>query len=491
MVFKFNKESLKDKILACWIGKNIGGTVGGPFEGTTDMQDIQGYTTPKGEPLPNDDLDLQIAWLMTLDRAGARGLDANELAHSWMMFITPHWNEYGVAHKNLKMGLLPPLSGEYDNKLWRNSNGAWIRTEIWACLAPGFPNVAVKYAIMDASVDHGIGEGTYAAVFTAAMESIAFVENDIRSIIETALSFIPDESQTARSVKLVLDEYDKKTPYHETRCKIVELNSDLGWFQAPGNVAFAVLGLIYGEGDFKKSIIYTVNCGDDTDCTAGTVGAVLGIVGGTDGIPQDWQEYIGDRIIQICLNPQYLNYIPKTCTEFTDRVMAYMPEILRVNKVKAEYTDSDTEYDKEEAFSALEGYAEQYFKRGRFSFDITRPAYVTARVEFDNEPVAVPGEELSFTIKFQQLFIYGEPIEGYVNITLPEGWSAKYRKTVHIAKPRDIMAVSMPYQDYDITSDLDVTLIPGEIIAPLNKLYVNVELNTSPMPFIIPVVIIG
>ena len=53
-----NRKLYRDKVHACWIGKNIGGTMGGPFEGKPDLQDIHGYTTPKGEPLPNDDLDL-------------------------------------------------------------------------------------------------------------------------------------------------------------------------------------------------------------------------------------------------------------------------------------------------------------------------------------------------------------------------------------------------------------------------------------------------
>ena len=30
-----------------------------------------------------------------------------------------------------------------------------------------------------------------------------------------------------------------------------------------------------GEGDFKKSVLYAVNCGDDADCTGGTVAATL------------------------------------------------------------------------------------------------------------------------------------------------------------------------------------------------------------------------
>ena len=40
-------------------------------------------------------------------------------------------------------------SCEFENDKWKHSNGAWIRTELWACLSAGYPNVAIKYAIMD------------------------------------------------------------------------------------------------------------------------------------------------------------------------------------------------------------------------------------------------------------------------------------------------------------------------------------------------------
>ena len=34
----FNYEGLKDRIYACWIGKNIGGTMGTPYEGTREVE---------------------------------------------------------------------------------------------------------------------------------------------------------------------------------------------------------------------------------------------------------------------------------------------------------------------------------------------------------------------------------------------------------------------------------------------------------------------
>ncbi|MBE7037039.1 MAG: ADP-ribosylglycohydrolase family protein, partial [Ruminococcaceae bacterium] len=166
---KLNKEEYLNKVHGCWIGKNIGGTLGDPYEGTYDMLDIKGFSTEKGEPAPNDDLDLQLVWLKAMQQVGPKAMSANVLAYYWMTHITPYWNEYGIAKANLEMGLLPPLSGEMNNSTWKYSNGAWIRSEIWACFAPGIPNIAIKYAIMDASVDHGLSEGTYAEIFTASL----------------------------------------------------------------------------------------------------------------------------------------------------------------------------------------------------------------------------------------------------------------------------------------------------------------------------------
>ena len=54
-----------------------------------------------------------------------------------------------------------------------------------------------------------------------------------------------------------------------------------------------ILGLLYGEGDFEKSLCITVNCGEDTDCTGATVGSIFGIIQGMDAIPKKWIEPIG------------------------------------------------------------------------------------------------------------------------------------------------------------------------------------------------------
>ena len=66
---KLNYETLRDKILGCWQGKNAGGTLGAPFEGKRGISDITWYQQKdiENNPPANDDLDLQIAWLHAVE----------------------------------------------------------------------------------------------------------------------------------------------------------------------------------------------------------------------------------------------------------------------------------------------------------------------------------------------------------------------------------------------------------------------------------------
>ena len=330
-----------------------------------EIQDVTGYTSAKGEPLPNDDLDLQLVWLKAVQDRGPRGITNQVLGEYWLTYIPPHWNGSGICKANMRAGLQPPVSGEYHNQ-WKHSNGAWIRSEIWACLAPGCPDIAIRYAYEDASVDHGGGEGTYAALFTAALQSAAFVISDRDELIRIGLSKIPAHCRVAKSIRIVLDCYAKGLSWQETRETVVKDSEDLGWFQAPANVAFVIIGWMYGEGDFGRSICIAASCGDDTDCTAATLGATLGIIIGREKIPSQWTEPIGDRIITLAIDRGSIN-VPATLSEMTDQVMALAPVSLGTFGAPVEITFEDTD---------LTGSADIDFTCDKAARDIwNRPAF--------------------------------------------------------------------------------------------------------------------
>jgi ADP-ribosylglycohydrolase len=336
-----NRDIYIDKVYGCWIGKNIGGTLGTPFEGRRELLAVTDFNSPPGRPLPNDDLDLQLVWLRALEDRGPLGVSEQVLGEYWINYIPPHWNEYGIGKSNMKAGIPPPLSGEYEN-VWKHSNGAWIRSEIWACCAPGCPDIATKYAWFDACVDHGSGEGTYAELFTAAVESAAFVVSDRDTLIQIGLSYIPKDCRVARSIGIVLDCCKKGLSWQEARQQVLDDSSDLGWFQAPANVAFFVIGWMYGEGDFKKSLLLAISCGDDTDCTGATLGAILGIIQGEKALPPDWKKYIGDDIISVAIDRGSLYNIPPTCAALTERTAHMAVQVLMAHGAPMTVDDGAT-----------------------------------------------------------------------------------------------------------------------------------------------------
>lgn len=427
---KINLDTYRDKVYGCWTGKNIGGTIGAPFEGKREVNNVTFYVQDLGgNPAPNDDLDLQLVWLQAAEEQGLYKLTPRILGEYWVNCIVGPWNEYGVCKANIVNGLYPPLSGSCNNDIWKYSNGAWIRSEIWACLFPGSPDDAAEFAYIDSCCDH-CGEGIYAEVFTATTQSAAFVVSDVRKLIEIGLSKIPKDCRIARNVKLACELFDKGTDFKSAREAIVKDNEDLGWFQAPGNIGFVMLGLLYGKGDFGKSICLATNCGDDTDCTAATVGALLGIIRGRSGIPKKWIEPIGESIQTVAINPFNME-VPKTLGELTERVVRLALATQRENpvlpRIVPEMTDISADYlAKLTDSKAVEV---RVWNKSPYALVFDLP-YAKLAVDYENGPSVSPGEEKMLTViigdsKFVESIVH-------IDFKLPEGWRALPGKSASI-----------------------------------------------------------
>ena len=500
MILNYNEY--KDKVNACWIGKNIGGTMGTPYEGKREILDISGFVTKAGEVLPNDDLDLQLVWLLALEQIGPYNVNAASLGEYWVSFITPHWNEYGICKANMKRGIRAPMAGDYNNH-WKNSNGAWIRTEIWACVAPGLPAAAAKYAIEDARVDHGAGEGTYAAAFVAAMQSAAFIISDIRKCVEIGLTAIPESSRMAQSIKFVFECYDKGMTYIDTRNAVQQLNSDIGdgWFEAPSNVAYAVIGMLWGNGDFKKSMIYAINCGDDTDCTGATVGATLGILHGMAGIPSDWKEHLGDEIVTISIaRGNVARHLPGSCTALTERVVAVAPSVLFANRqfgsikisecAKTDVPDNFIDVLFEGAreanaeFSRLKPFT-NHFESIPFNVDVTLPK--GADIE-PNGSLPVTVEMINNIHHWNSSRFRTEHENGPVNLSLR--WILPEGMTVEGGKRAIFLDSGSPHAPSP-NAVVHFTVKAGESVEAVNRLVLEIVADGRPTAVYVPVVLLG
>lgn len=422
MIPNLNWKEYRDKVYGCWSGKNIGGTLGGPLEGMKEINEISFYTQElHGVPEPNDDLDIQLLNLTAIEKHGLFNLTPRLLGEYFLDRVIGPWGEYSVARANIANGLYPPLSGSCCNERWKNSNGAWIRSELWACLFPGSPDEAIRFAWMDACIDHA-GDGIYAEMFTAALESAAFVETDIRRLIDIALSKIPADSRIARSVKLACRCFDSGDDWKTARQAVVEDSSDLGWFQAPANIGFVIIGLLYGGGDFSCSVCRAVNCGDDADCTAATVGAVMGILQGRSKIPDQWLAPIGDTIQIIAVNRlgSPASIFPKTLMELTDRVMRQAKIASLQNPYNPSITGLPTMLEKsfqDNLSNPVE--AEKILKQSfsELTFDLN---FTQIAVEYGNGPEIEEGISKKIMIK-TRMFL---PVEGVIHFewSLPDDW---------------------------------------------------------------------
>ena len=87
-------DNLEQKILGCWLGKSIGGTLGLPTEGKMERQHLTFFDPVPTVAPPNDDLELQLVWLHLVENNGRR-LTKGDLARGWIDHIHYMWDEYG------------------------------------------------------------------------------------------------------------------------------------------------------------------------------------------------------------------------------------------------------------------------------------------------------------------------------------------------------------------------------------------------------------
>lgn len=330
-------DDYRQRVMSCWLGKAVGGTLGTPFEGQDGPFHLTFYSPVPEKMLANDDLDLQVVWACVMDKLFEVRVDRHILAQAWLDHVRFPFSEYAVALRNLRLGIKPPVSGSYDN-WFANNMGAAIRTELWACLAPGNPRLAADYAYEDACVDHA-EEGVWAAMFLAALESTAFCASDPQVLLDTALPQLPADSLVRRAVQDTRKEWAESHDWLKVRERILERYYRQDPSHVVMNMAFIVLGWLAGEGDFSKAICTAANCGKDTDCTAATVGALMGIIA-PSSIPARWLKPVGRDLV---LSPQIRGIQPPaTLDAFTDLVID-LGERLRARPPASQALDQSTE----------------------------------------------------------------------------------------------------------------------------------------------------
>ncbi|HRL11940.1 MAG TPA: ADP-ribosylglycohydrolase family protein [Aggregatilineales bacterium] len=310
-----------ERVYAGWLGKCIGVRFGAPLEGWTyqeirdNLGELTGYVAEDRGKLfkPDDDTAAPMIFIRALQDYGASAsLSAAQLGETWLNYMgdqhgTLWWGGYGIstehtAYLNLASGISAPRSGAIaqNGAALAEQIGGQIFSDIWGLVAPDQPALAADLAERAASVSHD-GNGIYGGRFIAALVSAAFRESDPRRLIDIGLAQIPQDSEYARVVRAMIA-FHAENP-GDWHAAYAYLNANFGYDRYPGmvhiipNTGVVVIGLLYGGGDFSRTLQITNMAGWDTDCNVGNVGAILGVAVGLDGIAPHWREPVNDLLI--------------------------------------------------------------------------------------------------------------------------------------------------------------------------------------------------
>ena len=407
----------RHKLQGRFTGKAVGGTLGLPMEGYFGITEVSYYDPVPTKMLENDDLDLQVVWLEVIRRCGLP-INRRDLADGWLDHMREYPDEYGIADRNLSFGLYPPLSGAYDNK-FGSGMGAAIRTELWACLAPGDPALAVSLSREDACNDH-YGDGMEAVAFLTAVESAAFVESDRQKLIDIGLSFLPKEGRLHRIFTSVLRWWAECRDPYRVRELVLENFFDPNWTYVGINLAFILIAWLHGGDDFGKCLCTAASLGHDTDCTTATLGAILGILD-PDGFEERWTKPLGNELVLSgCISAMYeADTIDGLCdriAELCGQVLSFYDSAVRLDEEPKPLPETERAAKPWAPSAAHLPLAADYDPRE--SLVAVRPLILKLR--YPDAVAIAPGECAPFTAKIADPA--GGEWRGRLRLNVPSGW---------------------------------------------------------------------
>jgi len=301
---------VRDKIQGGWVGGVVGAAWGYPVEFRFNGRIVPRRRVPRfsmrytndftfhqrrGGP---DDSYAEIPFLRALEadvHAGWPEWGANFRRTRFKLFA-----ENNRARMNLRRGIAAPGSGDYTHNPFAYNIGWQVESDFAGLVAPAQPGAAVDISWRAGHVV-GYGDGVYGGVMVAAMHAEAFRADSLDEVIEAGRNAVPAGTAYRRMIEDVLRWHErfpgnwkrtwrrlerrwnahrlsaKRDPRHVRR----EFNID-----SKLNGGYVLLGLLYGRGDFARTIRIAMRAGQDADSNPSTAANILGSWLGHDRIPR-------------------------------------------------------------------------------------------------------------------------------------------------------------------------------------------------------------
>ncbi len=326
---KISAEEYQDKVYASWLGQMVGNIYGlvhenkyidepGPddfpygydyaetwFGGrmTDVMRQYDGAFS-------DDDTDFEYMYLILTEKYGPEPT-YEQIAEAWKYHVRDFvWIANRSALTLMHVGFTPPATGQrVHNEHWFQIDPQLIN-EFWAVTSPGMVRYAVEKSDWGARITND-DWGVEPTVFYGAMYAAAFFESDVNTLIEIAIEAMPEGSrfvETVQEMKRLYAQYpdDYRAARDEMAQKYYhqEEESVKTIWNANLNGASGILALLYGQGDFQRTLDLSNYFGFDADNQAATMAGLLGVANGTAGIPHEllhpiegWTEPFNDRYV--------------------------------------------------------------------------------------------------------------------------------------------------------------------------------------------------
>lgn len=331
MGMSHDDDALLDRIYGAWLGRCAGCTLGKPVQPVihdwnrhtieeylrlADAYPLNDYF-PVLNPFPeglvlygdyrettkgnieymarDDDIDYTILALRHFEDYGLE-FRTEDVAASWLSNL-PFMKVYTAereAYRNLVNGIRPPQTARYRNP-YREWIGAQIRADTFGYVAPGWPEKAAEFAFRDAAVSH-VKNGIYGEMWVAATLAAALVTDDLDIVLQAGLAEVPAESRLAEAVRDAIQARRVYATWEQAWGALMEKYGDYDWDHTINNAVDVVLGLLYGDGDFGRTICITVMGGFDSDCSGATAGSIIGALLGASALPGKWVDHLHDRV---------------------------------------------------------------------------------------------------------------------------------------------------------------------------------------------------
>jgi hypothetical protein len=326
---EISRADLRDKIEGGWAGQMIGVSFGAPTEFRYREQIIEG-DLPAWTPdriknsLNQDDLYVDMTFAKVLDD---KGINATSDDFGAMFRDAKYslWHANLAARRALRRGVKGSQSGLPKYNAHANDIDFQIEADFIGLMTPGLLQSSNDIAMRAGRVMN-YGDGIYGGMFVSGMYAAAFFESDPRRIVEQGLACIPAKSPYGLLIadvlewsrqhrdwkkvwQLIEDKWNKREPCPAGAMRPFNIDAKL-------NGAYIALGMLFGGGDFGKTLEISTRAGQDSDCNPASACGVLGVMLGYKRIPDEWKSGIpaiaGEKF-------RYTDFSFKTIVDSTEK----------------------------------------------------------------------------------------------------------------------------------------------------------------------------